>query len=81
VIRSTSCLVLGWGFQGRIQDLKLVGVKCGLGGRVPKALAYGGAEGADMGGVWRRGIPSPVEVGSGEAAEKFWHVLLRNGAF
>ena len=32
------------------------------------ALAYGGAESADRGGVWRRGIPSPVEVGSGEGA-------------
>ena len=64
------------GLQARIQ-------KCGLGGRVPKALEWRRRRrrrgwglvslSPSGGGVWGGGCaPSP---------EKFWHFLLRNGAF
>ena len=95
------------GAQARMQ-------KCGLGGRVPKALEWRRRRrrrGCGLGGGIP--LPSPVGVESGEGAvtvvpwyrsgdgaqariqkcglavecqtapspEKFWHFLLRNGAF
>jgi len=50
------------------------------GGRVPKAgHSNGGAEGVDGGEVWGGCILLPS--GGGVWGEKFWHFLLRNGAF
>ena len=68
VVHDSVCYFRDLG-QGRIQDLKLGGVKCGLGCRVPKALTWR-RFGAD--GDWDgEGVsPSPVGVGSGQGLRK-----------